>query len=50
VAASLPQQRRGAFQFLSADVSKPNKQPFYLNIATALTDENSGNAVGLFKN
>jgi hypothetical protein len=36
----------GAFQFLSAEVSKPHPQPFSLHIAAALTGENPGNVAG----
>jgi hypothetical protein len=40
----------GAFQFLSADVSKPHPQPFSLHIAAARTGENCGNVAGGSKN
>jgi hypothetical protein len=39
----------GAFQFLSADASKPHPQPFSLHTAAVLTGEKPGNAAGSSK-
>jgi hypothetical protein len=38
-----------AFQFLSADVRKPHKQPFSLNTNAAQTGENRGKVAGCSK-
>jgi hypothetical protein len=37
------------FSFLSTDVRNPNKQPFSLDVAAVLTDENRGNVAGCSK-